>query len=28
MAKRIYEKYRKNYHPLAQESLDKIIYKK
>jgi len=28
MAKRIYDKYRKNYHPLAQESLDKIIYKK
>ncbi len=28
MAKRLYEKYRKNYHPLAQESLDRIILKK
>jgi leukotriene-A4 hydrolase len=28
MAKRIYDKYRKNYHPLAQESLDKLIMKK
>ena len=25
MAKRIYGKYRKNYHPLAQESLDRIV---
>ena len=25
MAKRIYEKYRMNYHPLAQASLDKIV---
>lgn len=25
MAKRLYEKYRKNYHPLAQESLDKLV---
>ena len=28
MAKMLYSKYRKNYHPLAQKSLDKIIYKK
>ncbi len=28
MAKRLYAKYRKNYHPLAQESLDKMIMKK
>ena len=28
MAKQLYAKYRKNYHPLAQESLDKIILKK
>ena len=28
MAKRLYEQYRKNYHPLAQESLDKMILKK
>ena len=28
MAHRIYEKYRKNYHPIAQESLDKILAKK
>ena len=28
MAKELYEKYRKNYHPLAQESLDKIVFKK
>ena len=28
MAKHLYEKYRKNYHPLAQESLDKIVMKK
>ncbi|MFI5195849.1 MAG: M1 family metallopeptidase [Chitinophagales bacterium] len=28
MAKHLYEKYRKNYHPLAQESLDKIVLKK
>ncbi len=25
MAKRIYQKYRQNYHPLAQESLDKTV---
>ena len=25
MAKRIYKAYRQNYHPLAQESLDKIV---
>ncbi len=28
MAHRIYDKYRKNYHPLAQESLDKMMAKK
>ena len=28
MAKRLYDKYRKNYHPLAQESLDKMVLKK
>lgn len=28
MATRIYEKYRKNYHPLTQESIDKIVMKK
>ena len=28
MAKDLYTKYRKNYHPLAQESLDKLILKK
>jgi leukotriene-A4 hydrolase len=28
MAQRIYSKYRKNYHPLAQESLDRIVLKK
>ncbi len=28
MAARIYEKYRKNYHPLAQAGLDKIVLKK
>jgi hypothetical protein len=28
MAKKLYEKDRKNYHPLAQESLDKMIFKK
>ncbi len=28
MAHRIYEKYRKNYHPIAQESIDKILAKK
>ncbi|MCW3123797.1 MAG: aminopeptidase [Flavipsychrobacter sp.] len=28
MAKRLYAKYRGNYHPLAQESLDKLILKK
>ena len=28
MAKTLYERYRKNYHPLAQESLDKLIYGK
>ncbi len=28
MAKRLYEKYRQNYHPLAQESLDKMVLKK
>ncbi len=28
MAHRLYDKYRKNYHPLAQESLDKIVLKK
>lgn len=27
MAKRIYAKYRKNYHPLAQESIDKVVGK-
>ncbi len=27
MAKRIYQKYRMNYHPLAQESLDKMMSK-
>ena len=25
MAKRLYAKYRKNYHPLAQEGLDKLM---
>jgi hypothetical protein len=25
MAKSIYEKYRANYHPLAQTTLDKIV---
>ncbi len=28
MAKRLYNKYRGNYHPLAQESLDKLVLKK
>lgn len=28
MAVRLYSKYRKNYHPLAQESLDRIVLKK
>jgi len=28
MAKRLYARYRQNYHPLAQESLDKIVLKK
>ncbi len=28
MARMLYERYRKNYHPLAQESLDKLIYAK
>lgn len=28
MAKRIYAKYRQNYHPIAQESLDELINKK
>ena len=28
MAKLLYGKYRKNYHPLAQESLDKMVMKK
>jgi leukotriene-A4 hydrolase len=28
MAKRLYSKYRLNYHPLAQESLDKLVLKK
>ena len=28
MAKRLYLQYRKNYHPLAQESLDRMIMKK
>ncbi len=28
MAKQIYAKYRDNYHPLAQESIDKIVYKR
>jgi len=28
MAKRLYQKYRNNYHPLAQESLDKLVLKK
>jgi aminopeptidase N len=28
MATRIYNKYRKNYHPIAQESLDKLIMNK
>lgn len=27
MAKRIYNRYRQNYHPLAQESLDRIVLK-
>jgi len=28
MGKSLYERFRKNYHPLAQESLDKLIYSK
>ena len=28
MAKRLYNSYRKNYHPLAQESLDRLVLKK
>lgn len=28
MARRLYEKYRKNYHPIAQESLDKLVLNK